>query len=41
MHAFSVKDKVRRFYHRPDGLSDSVRLILISKDVSDRNLLNL
>ena len=38
-NAYSIKDMVRRFYRRPDGLSDSV--LLTSKDVRDRNFLNL
>ena len=40
-YAYSIKDKVRRSYHPPDGPSDSVRVLLTSKDVRDRNLLNL
>ena len=40
-YAYSIKDKVHRFYHPPDGLSDSGHILLTSRDVRDRNLVNL
>ena len=40
-YANTIKANVKSAYHQPDGLSDSVRMLLLSKDAYDRNLLNL
>ena len=39
--ANTIKANVKSAYLQLDGLSDSVRMLLLSKDAYDRNLLNL
>ena len=40
-YANTVTANVKSAYHQPDGLTESVRMLLHSKDAYDRNLLNL
>ena len=40
-YANKVKFDIRKQYCEPDGLTDSVRQLLISRDPYDRRLLNM
>ena len=40
-YANKVKSDIRKHYCEPDGLTDSVRQLLISRDPYDRRLLDM